>query len=252
MAPRFAFLDHDGPLAFAHRGGALEAPENTAASFSHALSLGYRYLETDVRATSDGVVVVSHDPVLDRVSDRTGVVAELPWAEVARARLAGSETVPRLDELLERWPDARWNIDAKDDAVIEPLVEVVRRAGAVDRVCLTSFYDHRIDRLRADLGPALCTSMGRRSLTRLRFDTLGRGRGTYAAGAAQIPVRFGVIPLVEPRFLAGARRAGVAVHVWTIDDEATMDHLLDLGVDGIMTDRPSVLRAVLRRRGQWA
>jgi glycerophosphoryl diester phosphodiesterase len=251
MPARFAFLDHDGPIAFAHRGGAAEAPENTATSFAHALSLGYQYLETDVRASADGVVVISHDPTLDRVSDRTGAVSELPWAEIARVRLVGDEVMPRLDEMLERWPEARWNIDAKDDAVIDPLVEVVRRAGAMDRVCLTSFFDHRIDRFRAALGPTLCTSMGRRSLSRLRVDTLLPGRRTYPAGAAQVPMRFGVIPVVEPRFLAGAHRAGVAVHVWTIDDEATIDRLLDLGVDGIMTDRPSVLRAVLRRRGQW-
>jgi glycerophosphoryl diester phosphodiesterase len=251
MAARFAFLDHDGPIAFAHRGGAAEAPENTVTSFAHALSLGYRYLETDVRASADGVVVISHDPTLDRVSDRAGAVAELPWAELARARLVGDEVMPRLDEVLERWPEARWNIDAKDDAVIDPLVEVVRRAGAMDRVCLTSFFDHRIDRLRAALGPTLCTSMGRHSLSRLRVDSLLPRRRTYPAGAAQVPMRFGVIPVVEPRFLAGAHRGGVAVHVWTIDDEATIDRLLDLGVDGIMTDRPSVLRAVLRRRGQW-
>jgi glycerophosphoryl diester phosphodiesterase len=179
-------------------------------------------------------------------------VSDLAWAERSRARLAGDEVLPRLDELLERWPDARWNIDAKDDAVIDPLVEVVRRAGAIDRVCLTSFFDHRIARLRAALGPQLCTSMGRLTLARLRIDSLRPGRGQqYPAGAAQVPPRYGPIPVVEPRFLAGARRAGVAVHVWTVDDEASMDRLLDLGVDGIMTDRPSVLRAVLRRRGQW-
>lgn len=257
MAARFAFLDHPGPIPFAHRGGSAEGPENTILSFTHALSLGYRYLETDVRATRDGVVAVIHDPVLDRVADRAGTVEALSWADLERARLGDGESVSRLDELLERWPDARWNIDAKDDAVVDPLAEVVRRAGALDRVCLTSFSDRRVARLQRALGPGLCTGMGPRALARLRVASLLPAGLVPAAarrsvsGAAQVPARRGLIPLTDPTFLAGARRAGVAVHVWTIDDEAAMDRLLDAGVDGIMTDRPSVLRRVLMRRGQW-
>jgi glycerophosphoryl diester phosphodiesterase len=255
MAARFAFLDHPGPIAFAHRGGAAEAPENTIASFSHALSLGYRYLETDVRATSDGVVVAFHDATLDRVSDRSGVVEKLRWSELSGAELADGERVSRLDELLERWPDARWNIDAKDDTAVDPLIDVIRRTGTLDRVCLTAFSDQRITRLRRALGPRLCTGMGPLALAGLRFESLLCGRiaavRPLAAGAAQIPMRQGPIPMADPSFVGGAHRAGVAVHVWTIDEEETMDRLLDVGVDGIMTDRPSALREVLIRRGQW-
>jgi glycerophosphoryl diester phosphodiesterase len=258
MAARFAFLDHPGPIPFAHRGGAAEAPENTLASFAHARSLGYRYVETDVHATSDGVVVVIHDPVLDRVSDRSGSVGALPWSEVARARLPDGEAVPRLDEVLERWPELRWNIDAKHDQVVDPLAEVIRRTGAIGRVCVTSFSDRRIARLRRALGPGLCTGMGPRALTRLRLDSALRsvapwaGLGGFDAAAAQVPPRWGAIPVIDAAFVTGAHRAGLAVHAWTIDDEATMDRLLDLGVDGIMTDRPTVLRAVLARRRQWS
>jgi glycerophosphoryl diester phosphodiesterase len=249
---RFAFLDHPGPIPFAHRGGAAEAPENTVASFAHALSLGYRYLETDVRATRDGVVVVIHDPFLDRVSDREGAVEELSWAELSRARLAGDQAVPRLDELLERWPEARWNIDAKADAVVDPLAEVVRRAGALDRVCLTSFSDRRVARLRAALGPPLCTGMGPWALGRLRLGAAGFGRRSLEAfGAAQVPLRWNRVPVLDGTLLRRAHRYGLAVHAWTIDDGATMDRLLDLGVDGLMTDRPRLLKAVLARRGMW-
>lgn len=255
MSARFAFLDHPGPIPFAHRGGAAEAPENTVASFAHALSLGYRYLETDVRATSDGVVVAFHDATLDRVSDRSGAVAELPWSELAGVELAGGERVSRLDELLERWPNTRWNIDAKDDTAVGPLIEVIRRTGTLARVCLTSFSDQRVTRLRRALGPELCTALGPRALAGLRLESLLCGRiaptRPLTAGAAQIPLRQGPIPMAEPIFLHGAHRAGLRVHVWTIDDEAMMEHLLDLGVDGIMTDRPSLLRQVLMRRDQW-
>lgn len=255
MPARFAFLDHPGPIPFAHRGGAAEAPENTLASFAHALSLGYRYLETDVRATSDGVAVAFHDATLERVSDRSEPIEALRWAELAGVELAGGERVSRLDELLERWPEARWNIDAKDDTTLDPLIEVIRRTGTLERVCLTSFSDQRLTRLRRALGPGLCTAMGPRAIAGLRIESLLCGRVApvrpLSAGAAQIPLRQGPIPLAEPTFVHGAHRAGVTVHVWTIDDEATMERLLDIGVDGIMTDRPSLLREVLMRRRQW-
>ncbi len=251
----YPFLDAPF-IAFAHRGGSAEAPENTDAAFAHAVGLGYRYLETDVHATADGVVAVIHDSDLGRVSDRSGLVRELGWREVAAAVLPGDQRVPRLDELLARWPDIRFNIDAKHPTVVEPLAEVIRRAGALDRVCLTSFSDRRLAALRRLLGPGACTSLGPRGVAALRAasylprpDVLGR---LWAgAAAAQVPARSQGVPLVDRRFVAAAHAAGLAVHVWTVDDETAMDELLDLGVDGIMTDRPTTLRAVLQRRQQW-
>ena len=254
--PRFAFLDHPGPIAFAHRGGAAEGPENTWASFSHARSLGYRYMETDVHATADGVVVVIHDPSLDRVADRPGTVADLPWAEVAKARIDGQEPIPRLDELLATWPELRWNIDAKHEAVVAPLVETLRRAGALERVCVTSFSDARLTRVRAAGGAALCTSTGPRGIAALRLASVAPWDGPLrrawrGAGATQVPIRWGRLPVIDRRYVEFAHHEGLAVHAWTIDDEATMAGLLDLGVDGIMTDRPTLLKEVLVRRGQW-
>lgn len=254
---QYAFLDHPGLIAFAHRGGAAEAPENTWAAFGHAIDhLGFRYVETDVHATADGVVAVIHDPVLDRVSDRHGLVGAHSWHEVARAHVGDGRGIPRLDEVLAAWPDARWNIDAKHDAVVEPLAEVVRRAGALARVCITSFSDARLGRIRRLLGPELCTAMGPRGIATLRAASLvpvslppSVWRG---AAAAQVPLRQGRIPLTDARFVAAAHRYRLGVHVWTIDDPVAMDHLVDLGVDGIMTDRPTVLADVLRRRGRWA
>lgn len=256
MAARFAYLDHPGPIPFAHRGGGAEAPENSLASFSHAVSLGYRYIETDVHATRDGVVVLIHDPYLDRVSDRTGLVTSLPWSEVGAAVLADGERPLRLDEVLERWPDVRWNIDAKADDVVDPLIEVIQRAGALERVCVTSFSDRRVARASAALGPRLCTGMGPRALLTLRLDgylpVWAPGRGDLGRfGAAQVPIRLGGLTVTDRRFVAGAHRAGLAVHAWTIDSVAAMEQLLDLGVDGIITDRPTLLREVLERRGTW-
>jgi glycerophosphoryl diester phosphodiesterase len=256
---RFAFLDHPAPIAFAHRGGALEAPENTWASFRHAHELGYHYVETDVHATSDGVVVTIHDPDLARTSERSGLVREMSWADLAAVRLTGSdEPAPRLDDVLAAWPDLRWNIDAKHDSVVGPLIETIHRAGALERVCVTSFNDRRLARIRRALGPKLCTGMGPASTAALRLASVLPGRAGDAMakraagfGAAQIPIRQGRVPLVDRRLLATAHRLGVEVHIWTIDDPATMERLLDLGADGIMTDRPSALKEVLLRRNAW-
>lgn len=261
--PRFRFLESPTPVALAHRGGAKENPENTWGAFSHAVDdLHYRYVETDVHTTADGVVAVSHDPTLDRTTDRSGALVDLPWAEVARARMAGDQAVPRLDEVLAAWPAVRWNIDAKHDAVVDPLVEVIRKAGAIDRVCITSFSDRRLIRVRHALGPELCTAMGPLAIAALRAAGFAPGvlpAGAWAlgarrsgAGAAQVPMAQGRISIVDPRFIATAHRCGLAVHVWTVDDAAVMERVMDLGVDGIMTDRPTLLRSVLERRGLWA
>ncbi len=132
-----AFLDHPRPMAFAHRGGAAHAPENSWRAFEHALGLGYWYLETDLQATADGELLAFHDRTLDRVTDRTGRIARLPYREVAKARIAGTEPIPRLEDLLAAWPDVRFNVDLKDGPVIGPLAEVLRRTGSWDRVCVT-------------------------------------------------------------------------------------------------------------------
>ncbi len=246
----WAYLDHAGPIAFAHRGGASEHPENTMPAFEHAVGLGYRYLETDAHATADGVLVAFHDGVLDRVTDRKGVIAQLPWETVRQARL-GSAGIPLMEDLLSAWPDVCVNIDLKHEASVAPLAVAIDRTGTQDRVCVASFSGKRLDRFRRITGGRVLTAIGPFDIARLRGAGFGLPAGTYAGGCAQVPVRQGPLLIVDRRFVEGAHRLGLPVHVWTIDDEAEMDRLLDLGVDGIMTDRPSVLKEVLVRRGQW-
>lgn len=253
----YPFLDHPGPIPFAHRGGAGDLPENTLVAFEAAVRLGYRYVETDVHATADGILLAFHDARLDRVTDRTGRIGELTYAEVAPARVAGREPIPRLEELLAAWPELRVNVDPKDDAAVRPLIDVIRRVGAIDRVCVGSFSGRRLALIRAALGPRLCTSLGPRGVAALRGASWrgpGLGRLVAAEGAAcvQVPVRQGRLPLVDRRFVRTAHALGLPVHVWTVDEPAEMEALLDLGVDGLMTDRPAILRDVLERRGLWA
>ncbi len=247
----WSYLDHPGPLAFAHRGGALDAPENSIEAFDNALAAGYRYLETDVHLSADGVVVALHDDRLDRVSAHRGAVNELTWAELRNAKIAESGTIPRLADLLERFPTARFNIDPKSDEVVEPLIDVIQALRAVDRVCVGSFSDRRIARASERLGPRLCTSPGPRGIAKLRAASLGAPLGPVPYGCVQVPVQVRNVPIVTERFVEAMHRRNLDVHVWTIDDEGEMDRLLDLGVDGIMTDSLLVLRGVLQRRGAW-
>ena len=244
------FLDHPGPLPFAHRGGAGEWPENTLPAFENAVALGYRYVETDVHATADGVLVAFHDAVLDRVTDRTGKIAELPWSYVSEARVDGREPIPLLEDLLGLWSDLRFNIDAKDDRAVEPIAEVVRRTGSVDRVCVGAFSGRRVARVRRLL-PGVCTSFGPLGIGHLWLAGYGLPLGRLAAACAQVPVRKGPVTVASRRLVEAAHRRGLQVHVWTIDDPAEMNRLLDLGVDGLMTDLPGVLKEVLIQRGQW-
>lgn len=245
------FFDHPGPLAFAHRGGYEIASENSLEAFQAAVDLGYRYLETDVQATRDGVLAVFHDDRLDRLTGRPGTVGALDWRDVQALRLPGGEAIPRLEDLLTTFPQARINIDPKSDAAAARLLPILERYGAFDRVCIGAFSDRRLDRLRRAAGERLATSMGPRDVARLVGASLRLPVGAFRAHCAQVPVRWGAVRLVTPRVLRAARRRGLQVHVWTVDGEREMRDLLDLGVDGLMTGRPAALRRVLAERGRW-
>ncbi len=251
-----AFLDGPAPRAFAHRGwhtGDLAGCENSLAAFRRAVDEGYRYLETDVHLTADGVLVAFHDTVLDRVTDARGRVADTTYGQLRDVRIGGRERIPTMSEVLQACPDARFNIDPKTDSAVGPLLDLLHEMRAVDRVCIGAFSDRRLRAIRGAAGPALATSLGPNAVRRL---VLGGARSRPVrlppAIAAQVPVRFGRIPVTTPRFIRTAHAAGLEVHVWTIDDPGQMERLLDLGVDGIMTDRPDVLRDVLQRRGSWS
>jgi glycerophosphoryl diester phosphodiesterase len=246
---RHPYLDHDGPIAFAHRGGNTHAPENTIAAFEHAVSLGYRYLETDVHRSADGVLVAFHDPDLQRTCGVDANIVDLTWAEIADLRVDGIEPIPRMTDLLDRWPDHHFNIDCKSDEAIDPLIELVQVRELLPRICVGSFSLKRLRTLRARLGPALLTSMAPSEIVALRL--AGRLPGSHAR-SAQVPVSSGPITVVNERFISNARRADTPVHVWTINDAAEMHRLLDLGVDGVMTDNVALLRDVLVDRGTWS
>jgi len=250
----------DAPfIAYAHRGGATYPPnlhrENTAYAFGQAVSLGYRYLETDVHATADGVLLAFHDSRLDRVTDHSGAIAELPYERVKEALIGGLEPIPTLAELFTRFPEARFNIDAKGDTAVELLADTIEEHGAQDRVCVSSFSPRRLHRLRRRLGRRVASSASMRGIAWNRFAPVINRLLNTPAPALQMPVEYLVLGrnrrILTPGLVDVVHRAGKQVHVWTIDDPIVMDEVIDAGVDGIFTDRIDILKAVLERRGLW-
>jgi len=253
------------PRLYGHRGAAGIAPENTMASFERAVAAGVSYLELDVHATRDGVVVVIHDPTLERTTDGAGAIAELDFAAVRRHdaghrfEIDGSHPfrgrgvrVPSLEELIDAFPDAALNIEIKQaaPAIERAVVGLLEQKQALGRVVLAAEDDAIMRRIRA-AAPAGATSASAGEAREFFERAFAGDFGGYApvARALQIPTRHQDIELVSAETLAAAHRFGLEMHVWTINDEAEMEHLLRLGVDGVMSDFPERLVAVARRLG---
>jgi len=256
------FLRPDGasrPLALAHRGFSREGLENSTAAFRAAVGLGITHLETDARATADGTVLLFHDDTLDRVTDARGRISGLSAAQVSRAKIGGREAIPLLEDILREFPDARLNIDVKDRHAVAPLAGVIERCAAHERVLITSFSDRRRRAVLQRLSRRTASSAGifLTAVFALAGPILPRrwlAKMMHDVDALQVPVRYGPLELLTPGFLARARRLGLQVHVWTVNDPGEMERLLDLGghgVDGIVTDRADLLKEVFEKRGQW-
>lgn len=257
------YLDGAYPRAYAHRGwhlGDLAGCENTLAAFVRAVDEGFDYLELDVRASADGIAMVHHDATLDRTTDGAGPIAALSAAEVSRARVAGREPVPRLAEVLAALPDTRITIEIKAAEVVVPALTEIERADAWHRVCLGSFEESWLRAARRHAGPRLLTSIGMLPAVVLRarawLDALPWPLATLPTPSirgrlAQLPPRHGPLTVVDDNLLRVAHAAGMEVHVWTVDEPAEMMRLLGLGVDGLLSDRPDLLRDQLLADGRW-
>lgn len=257
------------PIAYAHRGFSGSQPENSLAAFHAAVALGYTHLETDCRASLDGVAIAFHDNLLDRLTNDSGRLDRLSWAEISRSRIMGLEPIPRLEDVLGAFPSCHVNIDVKSDAAVGPALDALRRTNAWRRVRLAAFSDRRLRSLRDAVGPTVATSLAPSEVIAFKLASLSarapRLPRRVPAGdvALQLPYefaaprslgitnRFARVPLVSAALVELAHSRSIPVHVWTVNDRATMSSLLDLGVDGIMTDRADVLREVLLARDQW-
>lgn len=251
------------PVALAHRGFSRDGAENSMAAFQAAVALGYRHLETDSRVTADGVALAFHDSILDRVTNSTGRLIDLTWREVQAARIVDREPIPLLEDVLATFTQVEVNIDVKSDAAVGPTIDAIRRTGAWSRVRLAAFSHARLQRLRAVAGPGVASALSPPEVLTLKASerlpswerlpgSVPRPRGPGRPGlAAQVPAAAGRLRVVTRRFVEAAHSRQIAVHVWTVNLPDEMARLLDLGVDGIITDRADLLREVLRERGQW-
>ncbi|MFL4472897.1 glycerophosphodiester phosphodiesterase [Paeniglutamicibacter sp. MACA_103] len=247
------------PLAFAHRGFAPDGAENTLKAFAAAHELGFAYLETDVRATQDGVLVVFHDEDLFRLTGDRRKVADCTAAELSALRVKG-EPIPAFDQLLRAFPRAHFNVDVKDARSAALLADAIARHGAHERVLVASFSGRRrrtVQRLLAGgraPGPRIAASPGVPGvgLAVLLGALAPLPRALFRrVDVLQVPERRGPIRVVTQRFLDHAHAAGLQVHVWVVNDEPAMHRLLEMGVDGIMSDRADVLARVMKERGTW-
>lgn len=250
------YLDSVHPVAIAHRGYSQEGLENSLQAFKAARELGYRYLETDVNTTADGVTVVFHDPTLDRTTDRNGVIAQLPYSYVREARIGGREPIATLEEFVTELPGARLNLDVKDAGSVQPMIDTIEKYGLHNRVCVASFSEKRRRQVLAGLSQPVASSPGKWLL--VAYFLLSAWlpaaliqRMMRGVDVLQIPTHHSGLTLVTPATVRRAHKLGLKVHVWTINDSARMHALFDIGVDGVMTDRADLLAEVMRQRGYW-
>lgn len=245
------YLDHPRPAAFAHRGGAAHHPENSWPAFEYAVELGYAYLETDARSTSDGALLSFHDATLDRVTDTTGQVSKMTYEQVSKARIGGTEPIPLLEDLLGTFAGLRFNIDLKDSGTIEPLVRMLKRTLAWDRVCVTSFSGRRLLAARRILDHPVCMAVTPAAVAALRY--AGFSGKAMAARLARSGAQCAQVPrqIATREFIRRSHELGLHVHVWTLNTRPEIERALDLGADGVMTDNIVLLRDILTERGQW-
>lgn len=245
------YFDLERPRVFAHRGLALSAPENTIAAFQAAIDVGAHYVETDAHATSDGVAVLVHDPeiIADGV---THTVRNLTWSQLRQLDLGGGHRVPALASALVTFPRTRFNIDVKSEQAAGPVAHAVRAEKAEDRVLVTSFDEARRSRATALLADAASSASSERFTRAFIGARLGSAAlvraGLGGIRCVQIPERHRNVQLVTRRTVNAFHRAGVEVHVWTVNEPDDMRRLLDLGVDGIITDRADLALSVVAQR----
>jgi len=252
MTFKHPYLAGQDFICFAHRGGGAEQRENSASAFSAAVAMGYRYIETDVQATADGTLIVFHDDTLERMTDATGTISALPYSEVSQALIGGIEPIMTFECALEQFPDVRFNIDIKTEKALQPTLDLIARMKCFERINLASFSDNRLRKLRRHLGPEVCTSAGPQGVFALKLGSWGIPMAASPVHCAQVPVSEYGVTIVTPGFVRHCNNLGIAVHVWTIDDEDEMRRLIRLGVNGLISDRPTLLKQVAIEEGVWA
>ena len=234
---------------FVHRGGDEVETENTIEAFKYSSDLGFVFIETDVQATKDGHVVIFHDATLKRMAGVNKSIKELTLKEINEIDLLDGGKIPLLSEALETFPDLRFNIDIKTEDALEETIRIIKKMNFLDKTCLASFSSSRLKRIKHLAGPEACISSGQMDIFKMMCQSVGIGLQPTKSQCAQIPLKQWGVPVLTKKFIEIAKMQNKFVHVWTIDDKNQMFELIEFGVDGLMTDKPSVLKEAMIEKG---
>jgi len=234
---------------FVHRGGDEVETENTIEAFKYSSDLGFVFIETDVQATKDGHVVIFHDATLRRMAGVNKSIKELTLKEINEIDLLDGGKIPLLSEALETFPNLRFNIDIKTEDALEETIQIIKKMNFLDKTCLASFSSSRLKRIKHLAGPEACISSGQMDIFKMMCQSVGIGLKPTKSQCAQIPLKQWGVPVLTKKFIEIAKMQNKLVHVWTIDDKNQMFELIEFGVDGLMTDKPSVLKEAMIEKG---
>lgn len=233
--------------AFAHRGGANDFVENTLEAFEQSINLGYKYIETDVQATKDNKLVIFHDSDLKRMLDKEIDIASIDYDELCKYKINGIHKIPTFLEAVNSWPEINFNIDPKSQKSAELLINELKSVGNLDRFCIGSFDSHKLYKIREAFDDKICTSMGTNEVVNFYFLRFF-GINNISTPCIQIPYYRRGFKVITAGLIEDAHKFNKKVHAWTIDDPNQMNELIDMGIDGIMTDSPELLKTVLAKK----
>ena len=238
------YLNYSGLAVLAHRGGSIESYENTLASFAYAQSIGCKYIETDVQVSLDGIPYIFHDESLERITGIKGIFSSITSSEIDKIRIFNDHPIPKLDIALKEFPELFFQIDLKTDLVAIPALEVIKKNNAEKRVCIASFNSNRLKQVKENY-PEMCLSMGPKEVAKLLLASFGLFKGEIPGDCLQVPIYSHGIKVVTKRFIKFVQSRNLKIMVWTINDEKTLKKLINMNVDGIITDTPKLLTELL-------
>ena len=238
------YLNYSGLAVLAHRGGSIESYENTLASFAYAQSIGCKYIETDVQVSLDGIPYIFHDESLERITGIKSIFSSITSSEIDKIRIFKNHPIPKLDTALKEFPELFFQIDLKTDLVAIPALEVIKKNNAEKRVCIASFNSNRLKQVKENY-PEICLSMGPKEVAKLLLASFGLFKGEIPGDCLQVPIYSHGIKVVTKRFIKFVQSKNLKIMVWTINDKKTLKKLINMNVDGIITDRPKLLTELL-------
>ena len=245
------FIRSTNIVPIAHRGASLLASENSFESFRKAFDLGYRVIETDIHSSKDGTAYIFHDITLERLTGENLKISDLKDVDIDSLKINNSSIIPRLSNVFEEFPEGLFNLDAKTWKSTTPIVDTIQNMGCRSRVCIASFNDRRVNAIIKELGLETCHSMGTSNVIKFYLGAQLGIEQHFTSQCIQLPIKMFGISLTTRKVLSYARKLGIKIHFWTINNPVIMQKLLELNVDGIMTDDCVLLKEIMKEQNKW-